>query len=208
MKLSTFASIFLATIVSAYPNACLDKRSSPPSNVTIASISYSGTGCPAGSVGTSLSEDKTTYTLIFDDFIASVQAGNATTNQKNCLIDLNLNYPSGYQYSVVQQTYRGFVALDKGVTALQSSKYYFKSPLLYTTSSNPFKGPISQDYEKVDNVTLPSLIWSPCGTTGTMHINSAVSVSNLWNSSGNGQLTEDSADGKVTTTLGLQWAKC
>jgi hypothetical protein len=42
-----------------------------PSKVYIESIGYGGTSCPQGTVGQSISNDRTVATLIFDSFVAS-----------------------------------------------------------------------------------------------------------------------------------------
>jgi hypothetical protein len=45
--------------------------------------------------------------------------------RKFCQINLDLHYPQGFQLSVLSTTFRGFVSLDKGVTATLSALYYF-----------------------------------------------------------------------------------
>jgi hypothetical protein len=42
-----------------------------PSQVYFRGITYGGSGCPQGSVGVSFSGDRTTFTAIFDSFVAS-----------------------------------------------------------------------------------------------------------------------------------------
>ena len=53
--------------------------------------------------------------------------GGATVAQQrvNCQLNLNLEYPSGWQYSILQTTFRGYVAIDAGVSGLQQATYYF-----------------------------------------------------------------------------------
>jgi hypothetical protein len=89
-------------------------------------VTYGGTGCPQGSVGSIISEDGTTMTLIFDSYVASMGSGiSITESRKNCQLNIDLLYPAGFQYSVFSADYRGYVALDKGVTGTQKSIYYF-----------------------------------------------------------------------------------
>ncbi|KAF8847896.1 hypothetical protein BDZ45DRAFT_778374, partial [Acephala macrosclerotiorum] len=65
--------------------------------VSIKEISYSGTG-RQGSVGSCISDDKQTFTLIFDNYVASIGPGvEVTENRKNCQINLDLAYPSSFQ---------------------------------------------------------------------------------------------------------------
>lgn len=66
------------------------------------------------------------FTLIFDQFVASIGPGVAVTeNRKNCQLNVDLQYPGGFQYSILSTTYRGYVDVDKGVTARQQATYYF-----------------------------------------------------------------------------------
>lgn len=62
--------------------------------------------------------------------------------QKNCQLHLGLRYPGGYQMSIMQATYHGYVRLDPGVTANFISSYYFsqaaeKTAMTRTTLSGP-----------------------------------------------------------------------
>ena len=66
-----------------------------------------------------------------------------TENRKNCQLNIDLEYPSGFQYSVFSQVYRGYVELDANVTALQQATYYFSggtvnlAPLLISRLRRP-----------------------------------------------------------------------
>jgi hypothetical protein len=178
-----------------------------PSQVTIQSISYGGTGCPQGSVGSFISADRTTFTIIFDTFVASLGNGVAVTeNRKNCQLNINLQYPSGFQYSVLGTTFRGYAALTAGVSGTQSATYYFSGSSTQASTSTNFKGPTSGDYEVSDSIPFSSTIWSPCGTALPLNINSQVRLTGP--STGSGLLTEDSVDGKVEFVVGVQWQTC
>jgi len=66
------------------------------------------------------------FTLIFDQYVASIGPGVAITeNRKNCQLNIDLQYPQGFQYSVFTTDYRGYVGIDAGVTATQEATYYF-----------------------------------------------------------------------------------
>lgn len=65
-------------------------------------------------------------TLIFDQYVASMGTGvPITENRKNCQLNINLQYPGGFQYSIFSADYRGFAELDAGVNGTQQSTYYF-----------------------------------------------------------------------------------
>jgi len=42
------------------------------SSLTYEQVTYGGSGCPQGTVGSIISEDGTTMTLIFDSYVASM----------------------------------------------------------------------------------------------------------------------------------------
>jgi len=178
-----------------------------PTKVTINSISYGGTGCPQGTVGSFISADRSTFTIIFDTFVASLGTGIAVTEtRKNCQLNVNLEYPSGFQYSVLGTTFRGYADLTDGVTGVQSATYYFSGSSIQASSSTTFKGPTSGDYEVSDSIPFTSTIWSPCGAALPLNINSQVRLTGP--TTGSGLLTEDSVDGKVDFVVGISWQKC
>jgi hypothetical protein len=64
--------------------------------------------------------------LIFDSYVASIGPGvSAIESRKNCQLNIDLKYPGGFQYSVFTTEYRGYAALDKGVSGVQKATYYF-----------------------------------------------------------------------------------
>ena len=73
-----------------------------------------------------ISSDRTIMTLIFDAYIASIGPDVKTIeNRKNCQINVDIQYPGGFQYSILSADYRGYAAIQKGVTGTLKSTYYF-----------------------------------------------------------------------------------
>jgi hypothetical protein len=143
MLVALLALGFVATavgtpVVADRAAAAVATSSGPnPSSVSINSIVYGGTGCPQGSLGSYISSDRSTFTLIFDDYVASIGPGVAITeSRKNCQLNVDLQYPSGFQYSVFSTVYRGYVGLDAGVQGYQGSTYYFSGGLYYLSCFN------------------------------------------------------------------------
>jgi len=198
----------LGVTIAAGATATSSATGPNPSDVSIASIAYGGTGCPQGSVGQFISADRETFTLIFDDMVASIGTGVAVTDERvNCQLNIDLEYPSGFQYSVLSTTFRGYASLDSGVTGVQQATYYFSGSSEQASTSTTFKGPTDGDYEVSDSIPFSSTIWSPCGAALPLNIDSQVRLTETV-SGANGLLTEDSVDGKVTFIVGVQWQKC
>ncbi len=190
--------------------ACIDAQIVPqPSSVYVKSIAYGGSGCPQGSVGTNFNNDRTAFTLLFDRFVAQAGPGIAPTeNRKNCQLNLNINVPNGYRYSLVTVDYRGYVELEAGVLANQQSAYYFQGNLKQATARSSFFGPTSQNYVYRDKFAFETVVWSPCGGNANMNINSVVQVNNNRNRNAQGMITTDSIDGRVEQKFAIVWSRC
>ena len=179
-----------------------------PSHVTIDSISYAGSGCPAGSVAENLSDDYTAFTLLFDDYIAEIGPGvSRRENHKNCQINIDLSFPQGWSFTVADVDYRGYVSLDRGVTATQQSRYYFQGSRASATLRSNYHGAIDEDYEIRDTLGLSALVWSPCGANRSLNINSQIRLRTR-NRRATGLITLDSVDGQLTHVYGIKWRRC
>ena len=196
-----------AVAASALPT--VETGDAPPAgSVTIRGVSYGGTGCPQGTMSSQISADRTVVTLIFDSYIASIGPGISVTEQrKNCQLNVDIKYPGGFQYSILSADYRGYAAIQKSVTGTLKSTYYFSGQTAQTSTEYKFEGPVNGDYLKHDTADSTSVVWSPCGTTGMLNINSQVRLATS-NSSATGLLTTDSTDLKFTQVVYVQWQKC
>jgi hypothetical protein len=71
----------------------------------------------------------------FDQFQTYIGPGlPASDKSKNCQLHLNLVYPGGFQYAVVDATYHGWARLDEGVTGSFITTYYFSQDAGKTVS--------------------------------------------------------------------------
>ena len=58
--------------------------------------------------------------------VASIGPGIAVTAERtNCQLNIDLEYPSGFQYSILNTEFRGYAGLDAGITGTQQATYYF-----------------------------------------------------------------------------------
>jgi hypothetical protein len=72
------------------------------------------------------SNTKQIVTFGFDGFQTYIGPGTKPADKtKNCQLHLNLKYPGGFQFAVVDSTYHGYAQLDKGVTGAFFSTYFF-----------------------------------------------------------------------------------
>jgi hypothetical protein len=104
----------------------------------------------------------------FDAFQTYIGPGTtAADKSKNCQLHLNLVYPGGFQYAVVDATYHGWARLDEGVTGSFITTYYFSQDAGKTVRSN--LSPLSNNLEltQLPNSkprALPSLAAVPSQT--------------------------------------------
>ena len=178
-----------------------------PNEVYIAGITYGGTGCPQGTVSAAFTQDRTTVTMIFDQFLAQTGKGLKPTDaRKACQINVDLRYPSGWSYSVMKVDYRGYVGIPAGFSALQTATYYFSGDSGQYVARSAFRGPRYEDYKVTDQFPVEKFNWSPCGSVQRGNIKASVELRGDFTKPA--LITVDSVDGTVKQIYGLQWRRC
>lgn len=180
-------------------------------DVTISNVAYAGSGCKDKTASVIISNDKTTVTILFDSYQALIYPGSTPDqSSKYCNINFKVNYPPGYQYTLYKNDYTGTARIDPGVTATQTSSYWFagfinNKPKFQST----WKGPFYDQYTFTD--TLQSLVYSPCGASTTLNLNTEL---NLYSTKkdATGLINTQSIDSKTINpfkhTYGIRWQKC
>jgi hypothetical protein len=168
----------------------------------IESISYGGSGSPQGTVGLSISDDRSAATLIFDQFVASSGPGvPITQNRKASQINFNLHLPTGTSQFAVVVDLRGFVQMPSGETAEVTRSTSFPGGLLQSTANDGFTGPIARDYLARDADTFTHVSTLPTGAVIPLILN--VESRLLATGSLQGQVTVDSIDFKVLPSVSV-----
>ncbi len=180
-----------------------------PNYVRFRNIAYAGSGCPAGSVAQNVAPDLQAFTLLFDSYIAEVGPGVPfASRRRNCQLNIDLDFPQGWSYSIMTVDYRGYVSLEPRVSGLQQSSYYFQGQAQTARLRTPMYGPIDRDYQIRDTLGITALVWSPCGATRALNINTEIRTDNSRNPAGSGLMTTDSIDGAVRLIYGFRWRRC
>ena len=178
-----------------------------PSQVSIAGITYGGTGCPQGTVSAAFSEDAKTVTMIFDQFLAQTGDGLSPSEaRKACQINVDLRYPQGWSYSIFKVDYRGYVGIPAGFTALQKATYYFSGDSAQLVSTTKYIGPKYTDYTNTDVIPTEKFVWSRCGAVERGNIKTSVELRGDYTQPA--LMTVDSIDGTVKQIYGVQWRRC
>lgn len=183
-------------------------RADSPRHVYVRSMSFGGSGCPAGSVAQNFSDDYGNIRFMFDEFVAELGPGiSRRENRKNCQINIDLDYPQGWSYAISEGNFRGYVSLDQGVRSTITTSYYFQGQRERASLRSVFRGEIDDDYEMSDRLGISALVWSPCGAGRSLNVNTQVRIySRSRNASG--LMTLDSIDGGSSHTYGIKWRRC
>jgi hypothetical protein len=168
---------------------------------------YGGTGCPAGTASAVLSPDQKTLSVLFDQYQA--EAGGVsgrTLDRKSCNLAIPVHVPQGFSISIFQIDYRGFAAVPYGGLARFNVEYFFAGSG-GPRSSKTVRGPTNQDYDLTDRLAAAALVWSPCGASTNLRINSNLMVTSNRNLD-DAIATVDSADIKAGIVYHIQWRRC
>ena len=183
-------------------------------SLKIKKIQTGGTGCPNGTVTTSISNDQQAFTLIFDEFFVEL-AGRRPSQRRACQIDLTMKVPAGWSYSIGTFDYRGYAYLEPGVQATQTAMYYFQGGSNSPTFTTRFGG--NQEFDDVysvrDTIAIAAAVWSPCGVNRNLQIKTDLRLERRnRRSDAYGYISTDSIDGEVSTKyyykFWWQWRKC
>jgi hypothetical protein len=178
-----------------------------PTEVFVESVTYDGTGCPQDSVTSSFSQDRTGFTLQFDQFVASKGPGvPAEDAVKTCQLNLNLKVPQGWQYSIGTIDYRGFVSLPKRMKATQQTTYSFEGDAEPASADTTFVGPTAKDYLIRDTLPFSTVVWSSCDVVRPLTVTTQLSLRGT--ALDPGQISNELVDGKIQFVLALQWKEC
>lgn len=167
---------------------------------------YGGNGCPANSASVTLSDDKKSLSIIFDQFIVEAGGMNKTIERKTCNIAIPVHVPQGFSISIIDVDYRGYVSLPSQASARLTAEYFLAGSL-GPRFDKTFVGRTDTDYTFNNAIGVQAQIWSPCGADTILRVNAAMLVrTNRYRDEA--LATVDSADFKAGMLYKLQWKRC
>ncbi len=142
--------------------------------VGLGAPTYSGSGCPEGSVSYSLSPDASALSLIYDRYVA--EAGGSTrvvAAAKGCMLSIPLRIPRGYMISEFTVDHRGFSSIPEGGSGTLLSTLNFTGKALkgfpVSTQVKSFRGPATDgDYQLTHRHSRTYS--SSCGGTASVQL--------------------------------------
>ncbi|KAK6338168.1 hypothetical protein TWF696_001638 [Orbilia brochopaga] len=177
-------------------------ESTPPGDVSIGNIVYGGTGCPQGSAQVWL-QDKQSFAAHFRQFTAYINTdtNNVADSRKFCQLNLAVNAPSGWQFSIIQTDFAGYASLSANIEATHTNVVYFSGRTDDQVYSRSIRGPTYQDYNIRGTV---GEYWSSCGNQALLNIKTILEL----NGQGYGAIREERGSGRLRQIYGLRWRPC
>jgi len=182
----------------------------PPSGrITIDLVTVNGSGCPKGTT-ISVAPDNTTFFVAYSDYLAVAGAGSAPTEfRKNCLLNVLVHVPQGFSFAIAEATYTGFASLEAGANASQRANYFFAGDSANRTTVHSFNGPMEDDWETTDTADVAALVFSPCGVSRNLNINTELRVSNGTAAANTTNwISMDATRASVQNIFHLSWKRC
>ncbi len=175
-------------------------------NISLGIPGYGGSGCPSGSVSTTLSPDQRSLSLLFDEY--QVSAGGSTGrgfDRKSCNVAIPVHVPHGLSVAILAVDYRGYNHLPSRAMSQFNVEYFFaggRGP----SYRKSFYGQLDSDYTITNELVAESLVWSGCGADVNLRTNSSMRLSTVNNAEASASV--DSEDINAAIVYHLQWRTC
>lgn len=194
-----------------------NEHSERPGRVPVGRTTSGGNGCPAGTMSAVFAPDNLSFTILFDQFVATTQGtGGEKRDVVACDALIPIELPPNMQMEITRVDYRGFVLLpDQRSKARLHTLLNFRGPGGDRDRINlrfNFDGPVQDNYVITTDLLngggqAPNPEVSPCGGTTQLRVfNQLVIQSPTPNSQA--QATIDSIDGQANAVYHVNWRRC
>ncbi len=182
--------------------------------ISLISAEYQGSGCPQGQVSVTMTPNGSAFSILYDAFDLRVDK-NITVARASCRVALHVKKPRKTGFRIENAEFRGFVALDAGVSASQNVKVmvgpnHGHQKLSAEFGSQIWQGPIAENYNlsavRPVNKKPPVLDCVPPKENTDIVIDSQIQVTSAGGEFG--QLTVDSVDGVLVQKFNVTWVNC
>ncbi|KAJ6440051.1 secreted protein [Purpureocillium lavendulum] len=177
-----------------------------PSKVKIHGVSLLGSGCPAGTADVQVDATGTLFEATFSEYIVQTGPGTRASDwRKNCKLTLNMEFDSGFQFSILDTDMIGFAEIPNGAKGQCSNVFSFTgNPNNQVTYAINLKGKYSGNFDLRSNPGIES--WSPCGgSTAILNMNTACSLSPTHLPA---LIAVDHISGKLKVKFAVKWRHC
>jgi hypothetical protein len=174
-------------------------------------VSYQGDGCPQGSMRAATSLDKQAITLIFDQFYVIASPSTIRHEVAKCSVSIGLDYPEGWQFSVTNVDYRGFVSLEGSSWAKIQANFRYQGSGFQRPAILRLTGPVTTDFAQREEQASGDRGWSPCKKRNKQGIDIATQMVVQTQADQSAYVSFDSIDGNIrpfTELFQLRWRQC
>jgi hypothetical protein len=158
-------------------------------------------GCPSDKFRVVVAEDNLTFSIVFDEFAASIKpedvGRDGKMDQIRCSVLIPLQVPDNMRLSITRLDYRGYVHLPQGFNAALRSTYSFvdqgnsrkgrrgrgesdmvniRYPFRGATRDDRVSGVIDQDFTISSDAYADKEVVSGCGGDAVIRLSTAVRV--------------------------------
>ncbi|RYP63006.1 hypothetical protein DL771_009491 [Monosporascus sp. 5C6A] len=176
-----------------------------PKKVKIHGVKFLGSGCPRGLADVTVDATGTLFKATFSKFI--VQTGPRTKPsdwRKNCKLTINIEFDSGYQFSILETSVKGFAQIPKYAKGHYDNTFSFTGQKEQVNFGFDLMGKYEGPFDLQSNPAI--IAWSPCsGSTAILNMNTQYSLSPAHLPA---FITVDSLTGKLTVEFSVQWQYC
>jgi hypothetical protein len=156
------------------------------------------TGCPNGSFNVTFAPDGLSFSVLFDNFVASTAATSAANNKNTtlrCHLVIPMEIPMGMKMLITRIDYRGFASLPQNSTGVLRSTFAFKkSGEAHNVNLNyQFAGPTNENFVISSDVLSDQQAVSNCGGLNNLRVSNVLRIKNK--KPADAMLTLDSLDG-------------
>lgn len=134
---------------------------------TIGAVSHGGTGCPKGTLSSTMAHDEQELVLNYNKFFVRSGPGTGKIfDRKACSLNIPVSVPKDYQMALVAESDGKALVRKNGQATLTVESFYPGSKGV--KNSKNYK--IGQHLVSIGDSTK-SITWSPCGASKKLRMN-------------------------------------
>jgi hypothetical protein len=176
----------------------------------IRSVKANGSACPIGTTSvTPIDTDGDGRDDFFQVTYSEFELNRPGDTVKNCLIELVVNVPRGFQYSIFRVSNRGFADIHRYHRARLDIEYEWPFIGIQTTQ-RMLNGPYASTFNVSANFDTPS--YSPCNMNLPLNLNSRAAILKkpavLDESGATSELQVERTQGLFIQRFFLRWRRC
>lgn len=183
------------------------QRGPKKSEVWIEDLIVNGSGCPIGTATAIATNSRPGgvvdyFQVTYDDFMVE-KPGKA---RKFCNITLNIKYPSGWSFTVLDVQSDGYAEIQKGVKGQFKMTYEYRGNGRGRTTKRNQRGYWEGDYKFSDEFAHP--VYSECGKVYPLNLKTSIKLTGKARNGEPSILTVDQQSGLLTQLFGIRWRRC